>query len=89
MRFTLYVKSGCPWCVEAVDYLRDHGFSFDEVDVLRNPDDFKAMVDISGQSLAPTLVAGDLVLPDFADGVVAAVLMRHEITPETVEDAEA
>ncbi len=84
MRFTLYVKSGCPWCVEAVDYLRGEGYAFEEIDVLRNPDDFRKMVEVSGQSLAPTLVAGELVLPDFGVPELEAFLDRHGITPDDV-----
>ena len=84
MKFILYVKSGCPWCTEAVGYLRDEGYAFEEIDVLRNPDDFKAMVEVSGQSLAPTLVADELVLPDFGVPELEAFLARHEITPDMV-----
>jgi len=30
----VYVKPGCPWCVQAVAFLRDAGFDFEEIDVI-------------------------------------------------------
>ena len=87
MRFTLFVKSGCPWCVEAVDYLKGKGYPFEEIDVLRDPAAFKEMVEVSGQSLAPTLVADALVLPDFGTPELESFLEKHGILPENVEGA--
>ena len=89
MRFILYVKSGCPWCVEAVDFLKSQGYPFEEIDVRRNPEAFKKMIEISGQSLAPTLAAGELVLPDFGVPELEAFLDRHGITPGDVSGADA
>ena len=85
MKFTLYVKTGCPWCVEAVNYLRERGYPFEEVDVLKDASAFERMVDLSGQSLAPTLLAGELVLPDFDVGELEAFLGENDISSEDVE----
>ncbi|MBV9128275.1 MAG: glutaredoxin family protein [Verrucomicrobia bacterium] len=63
--FILYTKTGCPWCEDAVDYLREQGYAFEEIDVRRDPEGYAEMKRLSGQSLAPTLVVGDKVLPDF------------------------
>ena len=27
--FLLYTKTGCPWCADAIDYLREAGYEFD------------------------------------------------------------
>ena len=62
----LYVKTRCPWCVEATAYLREHGYTFTEIDVLRDREAFDTMRKVSGQTYTPTLVIGDdLLLPDF------------------------
>lgn len=62
----LFVKPGCPWCVEAVDWLKARGLPFREIDVFSEPGAYDHMRAISGQSLAPTLELADGgILPDF------------------------
>lgn len=75
--FVLYTKTGCPWCLEAVGWLRQHGYGFQEVDVRRDPAGMAEMRRISGQTLAPTLVVGDKVLPDFDTRQLEAFLTKH------------
>ena len=63
---TLYIKRGCPWCVDAERWLRKHGFPFRSVEVLSDPAAYGEMVRISGQSKAPVLVLEDgRMLADF------------------------
>jgi glutaredoxin len=62
----LYTKSYCPWCTVAIQWLREHDFDFEEINVSRDPDAFAELERISGQTMAPTLVDDDeRVLPDF------------------------
>jgi len=61
----LYVKRGCPWCVEATDWLDRHGFQYEEVNVNADAGAFAEMRRISGQSRAPTMAIGGKVLADF------------------------
>lgn len=76
----LYIKRGCPWCVEASAWLRQHGYEFTEIDVLSDRPAYERMIKISGQSLAPTLEtpAGD-VLPDFDVRQLEKFLLTHKI----------
>lgn len=62
---TLYLKSGCPWCVDAVDYFDRQGIQVHAVVVSGNPAAMEEMVRISGQSCAPTLDWHGEVLADF------------------------
>ena len=77
----LYVKAGCPWCRLAEDYLDKHGYKYESVDVRRDPDAFAGMRRISGQSYSPTLVLGDLFLPDFGPDELEDFLKEHNIQP--------
>jgi len=77
----LYVKAGCPWCRLAEDYLDKHGYKYESVDVRRDPDAFAEMRRISGQSYSPTLVLGDLFLPDFGPDELEDFLKEHNIQP--------
>lgn len=61
----LYVKSGCPWCVEVEQYLKQHEIEVETVVVSGNPEAMAEMVALSGQSKAPTLDWEGEVLADF------------------------
>ena len=77
----LYVKSGCPWCRIAEEYLNKRGHKYERTDVCVNPAAFAELKRISGQACAPTLVIGNLVLPDFGPDELEHFLKRHNILP--------
>jgi glutaredoxin 3 len=78
---TLYVKAGCPWCRIAEEYLKQRGYKYARADVRLDRAAFDELRRISGQSCAPTLVVGDLVLPDFGPDELEDFLKRHNILP--------
>ncbi len=61
----LYVKTGCPWCDEVIDYLNDNRIPYQTVVVSGNRAAMQQMVDLSGQSKAPTLDWHGQLLADF------------------------
>lgn len=61
----LYVKSGCPWCIEVEQYLKQHVIEVQKVVVSGNAEAMAEMVALSGQSKAPTLDWEGEVLADF------------------------
>ncbi|MBD5780255.1 glutaredoxin family protein [Pelagicoccus sp. NFK12] len=61
----VYVKSGCPWCIEAEAYLKKKGIEYTVKEVRSDPAAMAEMVEISGQSKAPTMKLGGAVLADF------------------------
>ena len=78
----VYIKPGCPWCIEAVDWLNRRGYAFEEINVFADPRDFDRMKTLSGQSKAPTLETDTgLVLPDFDVRQLEAFLQQHQISP--------
>lgn len=77
----LYIKPRCPWCVSAKAYLDQAGYQYEEINVLANPNDYAQMIRLSGQSLTPTLVVGELVLGDFGTDELEIFLQKHRITP--------
>ncbi|MGE9270143.1 MAG: glutaredoxin family protein [Verrucomicrobiales bacterium] len=62
---TLYVKPGCPWCIEVMSFLDSKGIAYEKVVVSGNPEAMQAMIDLSGQSKAPTMDWQGEVLADF------------------------
>jgi glutaredoxin len=61
----LYVKPGCPWCEEVLDYFNAHKLPYEKIVVSGNPDAMAEMVRLSGQSKAPTMEWDGAILADF------------------------
>lgn len=61
----LYIKPGCPWCVDVVEFLARKRIEVETVVVSGNPAAMREMVDLSGQSKAPTMDWHGEVLADF------------------------
>jgi glutaredoxin len=61
----LYVKTGCPWCDDVIDYLAEKEIEVEKITVTGNPEAMQEMVELSGQSKAPTLEWDGEVLADF------------------------
>ena len=62
---TLYVKQGCPWCVDALAYFNAKGLDLEVIDVRAEPKRMNELIEISGQSMTPTFKHGDFVVADF------------------------
>jgi glutaredoxin len=60
----VYVKRGCPWCVELEAYMTQKGINYEQIEVLSNADKFNEMIAISGQSKAPVVVIDGEVFAD-------------------------
>jgi len=78
---TLYVKAGCLWCMVAEQYLNSRGYKYKSIEVRRNRAAFDELVTVSGQTFAPTLVTGELVLSDFGPDELEEFLKEHNIRP--------
>lgn len=61
----LYIKPGCPWCDEVVDFLTKKKIAVKVMVVSGNREAMQEMIDLSGQSKAPTLDWHGEVLADF------------------------
>ena len=61
----LYIKPGCPWCDEVVDYLDRKHIEVETIVVSGNREAMQEMVALSGQSKAPTMDWDGEVLADF------------------------
>lgn len=61
----LYIKQGCPWCVDALEYFKKIDLKLDIVDLQQDPTKMNDLLACSGQSKTPTLKNGDFVVADF------------------------
>jgi glutaredoxin 3 len=71
----LYVKTGCPWCIEVVNFLSKNGINYREKNVTEAQGAFDEMVSKSGQKKAPVLDWHGKILADF--GVEELVPFLH------------
>ena len=79
----LYVKTWCSWCIDAIDWLKRHDYSFEQIDVLASKVDYDRMIEISGQRKTPTLELGTgAVLADFDVGQLESFLNTNNIHPQ-------
>lgn len=61
----LYIKPGCPWCEDVVDFLKRKRITVKTIVVSGNPQAMAEMVELSGQRKAPTMDWHGEVLADF------------------------
>jgi glutaredoxin 3 len=61
----LYIKPGCPWCDEVIDYLDRKKIDVETIVVSGNREAMQEMIDLSGQTKAPTMDWQGEVLADF------------------------
>ncbi len=75
----LYIKPGCPWCEEVVGYLRKKRIEVRTIVVSGNREAMQEMVDLSGQSKAPTMDWHGEVLADFGVDELIPFLKTHGV----------
>jgi glutaredoxin 3 len=78
----LYVKRGCPWCHEAVEFLDGHGVSYRLVEVTSDSQAFAEMQRKSGQTKAPTLDWHGKILADFGTDELVPFLRQQNVKLE-------
>jgi len=77
----VYIKPGCPWCVDVVAWLKKEGYTFRTLDVIADSALYEEMRRLSGQSSAPTMTYGDLMLADFGVEELEEFVEANEIHP--------
>jgi len=78
----LYIKTWCPWCVSAREWLDKRGYQYQPVDVEADKEDFETMIKLSGQMKTPTLVLDDgRLLADFGPEELEEFVKKHDLTP--------
>jgi len=76
----IYVKTGCPWCEEVLDYMDERDLTYEKVVVSGDREAMDEMVALSGQSKAPTMDWDGEVLADFGVDELVPFLRRKGIS---------
>ena len=61
----LFIKPGCPWCEEAIDWLDSNGIKYEQLDVTSNEEARDEMHELTGQTRTPSIDVDGHILVDF------------------------
>ena len=64
-KIRLFIKPYCGWCHEAIEWLDERGIKYEVLDVTSDAKARKEMLQLSGQTLAPTIDVDGEILADF------------------------
>jgi glutaredoxin-like YruB-family protein len=65
MKVVVYTAPACPYCVFVKSYLKRNNMPFEEVDISKNPDKKREMVEKSGQEQVPVTEVDGIVIVGF------------------------
>jgi glutaredoxin 3 len=72
----VFTTSTCPWCRRAKECLAAKGLSFREVNVERDEEAFRQMVEMTGRMAVPVLKIGETWLVGFHPPTIERALTR-------------
>jgi glutaredoxin 3 len=75
----IYTTPVCPYCVMAKRLMKEKGVPFEEIDVARDPDKRKWLVEVTGQRTVPQIFIDDKPYGGFSD--IAALDKKGELDP--------
>ncbi len=75
----IYTKTGCPWCLEVLEFLKEKEIKFEEKNVTNHLKNFDELKEKSGQEKCPTLDLNGEILPDVGVEEVRNFLFKHKI----------
>ena len=78
----LYIKTGCPWCIQVVEFLNNNGIGYREKNVSKDAAAFEEMFSLSRQSKAPVLDWHGKILADFGVDELVPFLQKQNVKLE-------
>ena len=84
MNIKVYVKNGCPWCIELEAMLNKYAVKFERLMVTENPELFHEMQNISDQDKAPVVVIDGKIFPNTDKTEIKAYLLDQNIIIEEI-----
>ncbi len=64
-KIRLFIKPSCGWCHEAKDWLDERGIKYEELDVTSDAGARREMLELTGQTKAPSIEVDGEILADF------------------------
>lgn len=61
----VYSTPSCPYCTSAKQFLKEHNISYEDIDVRKEPDKAREMIEKSGQMSVPVLDINGTIIVGF------------------------
>lgn len=87
-KVTVYSTQSCPYCVMVKDYLKEKNIEFEDIDVGKDREKAREMVEKSGQMGVPVVIIGDDVIVGFNRPRIEESLGKSEEDKTLEEDDE-
>ena len=83
---TAYMKPVCGWSNGVRAIFQKYGLEYEDRDIINNTDNYREMVEKSGQPLQPTIEIDGVILADVnGDEVEAYLLEEGHVVPSDVD----
>jgi glutaredoxin 3 len=70
----VYSTPVCPWCTKAKNFLKEHDVEFEDIDVSRDHDAAREMIEKSGQTGVPVIMIDSEIIVGFDRERIAKLL---------------
>ena len=86
-KITAYMKPVCGWSNGVRAIFQKYGLEYDDRDIINNADNYREMVEKSGQPLQPTIEINDEIIADVSGDEVEAYLIAKGYVQQNDADA--
>lgn len=77
----LFIKPGCPWCDDALDWFAARKITHETLDVIRDAEARAEMRQLTGQTLSPSVDVDGAILADFGNDELEAWWRENDFEP--------
>jgi monothiol glutaredoxin len=77
----LFIKPGCPWCDDALEWFASRGIAHETLDVTRDAEARAEMFELTGQTRAPSVDVDGEILADFGNDELEAWWRENGFEP--------
>jgi monothiol glutaredoxin len=84
-----YLKPTCGWSQGVRAIMHKYDLSFEDRDIINDPDQRQEMIEKSGQMLSPCVEINGHMLPDISGEEVEAYLLANQLVGSTERQADA
>lgn len=77
----LFIKPGCPWCDDALEWFATREIPHETLDVIRDADARAEMRQLTGQTRAPSMDVDGEILADFGVDELEAWWRENDFEP--------
>lgn len=75
MEIKIYSTPTCPWCTRAKEYFKSKNIAFEDIDVARDHEKAREMVDLSGQMGVPVIAIDDKIMVGFDQEAIEKIIL--------------